>query len=258
MEPMKTNDHDATVRRSFNQQTALFTGEGAVFAGPRSTPLLSWLEPLPPDAIALEVACGAAHVAEQAAPSVRQVVGIDLTPALLRLAADRLSAAGITNVLLQEGNANRLPFLDASFDLVFCRASLHHFPDPRQPVAEMARVCRPGGRVVVSDMVAPDARLRGAFDELHRKLDPSHASAMLREELAALVRSTVGPADEQVSSSANLPIEAILTDAADRDSVLADLRAELDGGPATGFNPVLEDDRIQVSFTSVVMQAIRP
>lgn len=253
---MNTNDHDATVRRSFNRQTALFTGEGAVFARPGQA-TLPWLEPLRPDMIVLDVACGAAHVTEQAAPSVRQVVGIDLTPALLRLAADRLRAAGITNVLLQEGNASRLPFLDASFDLVLCRASLHHFPDPRQPVAEMARVCRPGGRVVVSDMVAPDARIRGAFDELHRKLDPSHASALLQDELAELVRSAVGPAREEVSSPAHLPIEAILTNAADRDSVLADLRAEIADGRATGFNPVVEDGRIHVSFTNVVIQATR-
>jgi SAM-dependent methyltransferase len=60
--------------------------------------------------------------------AVRQVVGIDLTPALLRLVADRLHGASITNVFLQEDNVNQFPFLDASFDLVVCRSSLHHFP----------------------------------------------------------------------------------------------------------------------------------
>nr|MDT0665994.1 methyltransferase domain-containing protein [Micromonospora sp. DSM 115978] len=190
-------------------------------------------------------------------PAVRQVVGLDLTPALLRLAADRLRAAGVTNVHLQEGNAGLLPFLDGSFDLVVCRAALHHFPDPRHVVAEMARVCRPKCRVVVSDMVAPNVQVRASFDELHRKLDPSHAGALLQAELTELLNSAVGPATSvSASNSGTLPIERIMTDAADRDAVFARLRAELAGGPATGFGPVVENGEIHVSFTSAVAQAV--
>jgi ubiquinone/menaquinone biosynthesis C-methylase UbiE len=134
----------------------------------------SWVEPLDEHMIVLDVACGAAHVAEELAPHVRQVVGLDLTPDLLRLGADRLREAGVGNVLLQEGNAADLPFLDQSFDLVLCRSALHHFRHPSDMVREMARVCRRGGRVVVSDMVAPNAEVKEAFDDVHRHLDPSH------------------------------------------------------------------------------------
>jgi ubiquinone/menaquinone biosynthesis C-methylase UbiE len=254
---MNAGDHDATVRRSFNQQTSLFTGDDAVFAR-RGPATLSWLAPLHPNMIVLDVACGAGHVAELAAPYVRQVAAVDVTPALLRLAADRLRAAGITNVLLQEGNASRLPFLDASFDLVVCRSALHHFPDPRQAVVEMARVVRPGGRVAVSDMVAPSPGIRGAFDALHRTLDPSHAGVLLHTELAELLRSAVGPLiRDEVSTPVTAPIDSMLTDAADRDAVLADLRDELAGGPATGFSPVIENGQIHVSFTAGVVQAVR-
>ncbi|MBL7519659.1 class I SAM-dependent methyltransferase, partial [Frankia sp. CNm7] len=187
------DDHDATVQRSFTQQTGLFAGENAVFAAPRATPPPAWVGPLRPDTIVLDVACGAGHLAEQIAPHVRQVVGIDLTGALLGMAADRLAAAGITNVLLQEGDAAALPFLDGSFDVVVSRAALHHFPRPGGPVAEMVRVCRPGGAVAISDMVAPSADLRGPFDALHRKLDPSHAAVLLRPELVELLRAQLGP-----------------------------------------------------------------
>lgn len=255
---MNAGDHDATVRRSFNQQTKLFEGDDAVFAR-RGPATLSWLAPLHPEMIVLDVACGAGHVAELAAPYVRQVVAVDVTPALLRLAADRFRAAGITNVLLQEGNASRLPFLDASFDLVVCRSALHHFPDPRQPVAEMARVVRPGGRVAVSDMVAPDPEIRGAFDALHRKLDPSHAGVLLHAELAEVIRSAVGPLTrDELLDPVTAPIDALLTGAADRDAVIAELRAELAGGPATGFGPVTENGQIHVSFTAGIVQAARP
>src|SRR5205814_8861444 len=129
-------------------------GDGALLER-RASSAVARLEPLDSDMIVRDVACGAAHAAAQVAPHVRQVVGLDLTRAILDLGDDRLRDAGITNVLLQEGSAAELPFLDASFDLVACRAALHHVPDPRVVVAEMARVCRPGGRVVAVDMVAP-------------------------------------------------------------------------------------------------------
>src|SRR5712692_389767 len=104
---MSTSDHDAVVRRSFERQVGLFRGEDSPFARrPAST--LAWLEPLERDWIVLDVACGAGHAAEDVAPCVRQVVALDLTPALLRIAADRLHGAGISNVLLQEGNAAEL------------------------------------------------------------------------------------------------------------------------------------------------------
>jgi ubiquinone/menaquinone biosynthesis C-methylase UbiE len=254
---MVESDHDAVVRQSFEKQAALFTGEHSPFAH-RPASALAWLEPLDPDMIVLDVACGAAHAAEQAAPRVRQVVGVDLTPALLEVGADRLRVAGITNVLLQEGNAAELPFLDASFDLVMCRGSLHHFADPSGAVAEMARVCRPGGRVVVADMVAPNAAVRDAFDGLHRSLDPSHAGVLLEAEMAGLLEAEVGPLSYgETSDPFRIPVDRILSDAADRDAVTRALEAELAGGPATGFEPVLEDGQTLVSFTNTVVHATR-
>jgi len=254
---MSASEHDAVVRSSFEKQTALFAGDDALFAR-RSSSALAWLEPLDAEMIVLDVACGAAHAAEQAAPHVRQVVGLDLTRPLLDLGADRLRDAGITNVLLQEGSAAELPFLDASFDLVACRAALHHVPDPGGVVAEMARVCRPGGRVVAADMVAPSAEVREAFDALHRRIDPSHAGVLLEGELAELLHSKVGPLTYgETSDPFALPVDHILTDAADRDAVTSALQAELAGGPATGFDPVLDDGQTLVSFTSTVVHATR-
>src|SRR5205823_520870 len=136
-------------------QVALFSGPDSPFA--RRADQLGWIGPLTLDMIVLDVACGAAHASEPLAAEVRQVVGIDITPALLMLGAQRLRAAGIRNVLLQEANAEALPFLDESFDVVFCRSSLHHFADPERAVTEMVRVCRTGGRIVLVDLIAPAA-----------------------------------------------------------------------------------------------------
>jgi len=254
-----TTDHDDTVRRSFERQTGLFTGADAVFAR-RSIAAPEWVAPLDPDSIVLDVACGAGHVAEELASSVRQVVGVDMTPALLHLGADRLAGNGIANVLLQEGDAAALPFVDGSFDVVVCRSACHHFADPAVPIAEMARVCRPGGRVVVSDMVAPAGDDREPFDALHRLVDPSHVRCLLDRELAELLEAAVGPVTRRGGpGSFTVPIERILTEVADRAAVLDALRAEIDGGPTTGFSPAAgPDGEVVVTFASAVVEATRP
>ena len=135
---------------------------------------------------------------------------------------------------------------------------MHHFLHPEQPIAEMARVCRREGRVVVSDMVATSAEARERFDQVHRDLDPSHARTLLEAELADLLRSSVGPiAYGETSDPFAIPVEHILTDAADRGAVMSALRSELAGGPPTGFDPIVHGDEIHVSFTSTVVQATR-
>jgi ubiquinone/menaquinone biosynthesis C-methylase UbiE len=208
--------------------------------------------------IVLEVACGAAHAAEIAAPHVRQVIGLDITPTLLDLGAQRLDAAGITNVLLQEGNATALPFVDGSFDLVVCRNSLHHFSDVEQALAEMSRVCRPGGRVVASDMVCPRPPLRDALDEVHTYLDPSHVRVLLEAEMADMMGQLVGPLSyAETAEPVAFSIHSIFTEMANQPAVMAALHEELDGGRGTGLDPRRDGDHIMVSFTNTVIHATK-
>src|SRR3954451_6242779 len=157
------SDHDDVVRASFSRQVGLFSGPDSPFLR-RPAGTVDQLEPLDEDLLVLDVCCGAAHAAEVVAPRVRQVVGVDLTVSLLELGAARLASAGVGNVLLQEGNAQALPFVTASFDLVYCFASLHHVGDPSETMAEMARVVAPGGRVVVQDLIVPLPDARELFD----------------------------------------------------------------------------------------------
>jgi SAM-dependent methyltransferase len=249
------SQHEQITRDSFERQRGLFEGEDAPFAR-RANAVTAWLEPLDPGAtIVLDVACGAAHVSEQVAPFVRQVVGIDVTPALLESGSARIAAAGIGNVLLQRANVALLPFVDASFDLVVCRTAVHHFPDREQALAEMRRVCRPDGRVVIADMVAPSAEVRERFDAVHRVIDPSHVSCLLGDELVALVASRIGPVSRaDAPEPLQLPADLILTDAGDPDAARAALLEEIDGGPPTGLEPSVGDDgtlSITVHFTTV-------
>ena len=254
---MPNRAHEAVVRRSFENQVSLFSGPDSPFAK-RPESSLAWIEPLTPEMLVLDVACGAAHASEPIAPLVRQIVGVDVTPALLALGAARLRDADVRNVLLQEANAEALPFVDESFDLVFCRSSLHHFDDPRQAVAEMVRVCAPEGRVVLFDLVAPDADRRERFDHVHRLLDPSHVRTFLEAELVELMPGGVDTLSYGETFTIRLPIELVCTDQSDRDEIVRLLQAELRGdAPPTGFEPVEEDGAIVVSFTTCVVHAER-
>jgi ubiquinone/menaquinone biosynthesis C-methylase UbiE len=253
---VSSTSHDDVVRDSFTRQVSLFSGRESPFAQ-RPTTALSWIEPLHADMVVLDVACGAAHASEPIAPHVRQVVGLDLTPALLQLGAARLRANGVSNVLLQEGNAHALPFVDDSFDITCCRSSLHHFDEPARAIAEMIRVTKPGGRVVLVDLIAPDGdATRARFDNVHRLLDPSHVRTYTEAELVAMLPGGRDSIVYASGSGGRLPIDIAITEQSARDDVLAALRAEIAGdGPSTGFEPADEDGKLVVTFATCIMHA---
>lgn len=86
-------------------------------------------------------------------PEKVRLTGIDLSTAMLAIARHQ---AGLLDhpVELREADAHALPFPDASFDTVVCTFSLCAIPDDRRAVAEMKRVLRPGGRLLLADHVA--------------------------------------------------------------------------------------------------------
>ena len=100
----------------------------------------------------LDVGCGTGVFAarlREAVPLAR-VWGIDLVPGMLRKGADRWKrhAEGVQPV---QGDSERLPFADGSFDVITCANSFHHYPHQEHAVREMRRVLRPGGRLMIVD-----------------------------------------------------------------------------------------------------------
>ncbi|GAA3827053.1 class I SAM-dependent methyltransferase [Streptomyces chiangmaiensis] len=89
-------------------------------------------------------------------PADVQLTGIEWSPAMLEIARRRAEQLGRT-AELREADAQDLPFPDASFDTVVCTLSLCAIPDDRQAVAEMTRVLRPGGRLLLLDHVISSA-----------------------------------------------------------------------------------------------------
>jgi len=134
----------------------------------------------------LDVACGPGALTLAFAQVARHVTGIDLTLAMIERAKALQNSHGLTNLTWRTGHVLPLPFPDASFSLVFTRYSFHHFPDPKVVLAEMIRVCSPGGRVVLVDVFTTDRAQAEAFNRMERLRDPSHVRALSLEELTGL------------------------------------------------------------------------
>jgi ubiquinone/menaquinone biosynthesis C-methylase UbiE len=134
----------------------------------------------------LDVACGPGLVACPLAQVARHVTGIDLTPAMIEQARAKQRAGGLTNLTWLVGDAVPLPFGDAAFSVVVTRYSFHHFLDPRAVLAEMVRVCSPGGRVAVIDVFTRDLEQAEAYNRVEKLRDPSHVRALPLGELTGL------------------------------------------------------------------------
>jgi ubiquinone/menaquinone biosynthesis C-methylase UbiE len=154
---------------------------------------------------ALDVATGAGHTALALAPHVASVVAYDLTEQMLAETRRNAAAQGITNVATRQGAAEELPFAYASFDIVTVRHAPHHFADIRRAVREMARVAKPGARVVIVDSMSPeDASLDVQWNHIERLRDPSHVRnyrpsewrAMLEEARLEITQQETGSASE--------------------------------------------------------------
>jgi SAM-dependent methyltransferase len=120
---------------------------------------------------ALDVGCGTGALAFALAPHVAQVVGVDSRADYLEAARERAPA----NVGFVEADATELPFGYGSFDVAGCLRLLHHVHWPGLVVAELARVTRPGGRILVVDQLGSVDPLRSLeLDRFERKRDPTH------------------------------------------------------------------------------------
>jgi ubiquinone/menaquinone biosynthesis C-methylase UbiE len=259
----KPSRHNRQLRGQFSQQAESYSRlTGSLAGADRQAPFRALIGAAPEDLV-LDVCCGPGTIALGLSAHVAHVTGLDLTPAMLaqaRLAQARQSCRNIDWV---EGDACHLPFEPGAFSLVTCGAAFHHMRDPRQALREMARVCRPGGRIVVRD-VTPDAEKSAAYDRMEILRDPSHIHALTPAELAALGETLhLGTPQLHASVTADLPLDAILATSFPTSCSIADIRAlfladALAGKNDLGFSARLIDGDIRVSYPQTTAIWIKP
>jgi phosphatidylethanolamine/phosphatidyl-N-methylethanolamine N-methyltransferase len=121
---------------------------------------------IPPGARVLELGVGTG-LSLNAYPQHCHVTGIDLAPDMLERAQDKVNRNGWRHITLEQGDALDLKFADSSFDYVMAFHVVSVVPDPRRMMAEVVRVCRPGGVVtIINHFRSPIRSLARAVDTL--------------------------------------------------------------------------------------------
>jgi len=184
MSSKREQQHQAAILAQFSRQAIPFTEVPGHYD---ALQILLELSGVGGDDEVLDVACGPGLVACAFARQARQVTGLDITPAMIKQARKRQREQQLTNLDWTVGAADPLPYDDHRFSLVVTRYSFHHLLSPQRALAEMIRVCRPGGRVLVADVAVP-AEKSAAYDRLEKLRDPSHTHALTVGEFVELFK----------------------------------------------------------------------
>lgn len=162
----------------------------------RLTRLLPWKQEM----TVLDVGTGTGYLAGMMAPLVGNVIGVDCAPAMLTRAAEKTAQAGYRHVSFVEGMAENLPLATESVDVAMCHMLLHHVVSPRTVLAELRRVVRPGGYMLLIDAHKHKQHWTPeAFGDLHYGTELKN----VRKHLSALGVHTLLVEDAGISHSGN-------------------------------------------------------
>lgn len=182
-----TRAHDDLVQTQFGPGAAAYV-TSAVHADGADLRQIAAIAADAAPANALDLGCGGGHVAYALAPHAGRVTACDLSPDMLAAVAAEAAARGIDTITTARAAAEALPFAEATFDLLACRFSAHHWQDVAAGLAEARRVLRAGAPALFADVVAPpragaDTHLQAV--ELLR--DPSHVRDYSEAEWQAML-----------------------------------------------------------------------
>jgi ubiquinone/menaquinone biosynthesis C-methylase UbiE len=174
------------VREQFTRTAQVF-GDYAVASRTEEAERLAHLVRAGANDRAVDLACGPGTLALRLARHVEWICGLDLTPAILQRARRSAAAEGLTNLDFALGDAQALPFADASLDVAVTSYALHHMPDPARAIGEMSRVVKCGGRVGVLDIFVPEnLQTAGLNNRIERLRDASHTRTLAQREFEAI------------------------------------------------------------------------
>jgi ubiquinone/menaquinone biosynthesis C-methylase UbiE len=252
--------HAATIDDQFTRQAEQFAASPVHHNQAALDLLVDAAAPKPSD-VSLDVACGPGSVVATFARRVRRAVGLDATEAMLGEARKLAATQGVENVAWHQGDAYALPFADGAFDVVSCRYAFHHMQEPARALAEMIRVCRPGGRIVVCDALASDDPAKAAaLNAMERHRDPSTVEFRPLAFYKGVFREAGLPEPEMRFYGVPAERERLLAMAYPASDDRAGLRAMIDAavvGDRMGVNARRDGDTVRFEYPAVVLVAVK-
>lgn len=182
--------HTEAVHEQFDPQAQAYLTSAVHAAGPdlREARVRAqlWLDP---EAQVLDVGSGAGHLSFALAPAAARVMALDPSRGMLATVREAAAQRGLGGIRTCEGSAAALPFAPASFDLVGTRYSAHHWLDVPRALAEMRRVVKPSGFILVIDFLGDDDPLADThLQTLELLRDTSHVRDRSIGEWRALLQ----------------------------------------------------------------------
>ena len=197
---MTTQSHHDHIEKQFSSQASEYL-TSTVHASGRDLQRLAVRLADYPDASVLDMGCGAGHASFVAAQNVSTVVAYDLSAHMLDVVAQAAEARQLKNITTRQGYVESLPFADNAFDIVISRYSAHHWHDVGAALREVNRILKPGGRLIVMDVMSPGHPVRDIWLQTVEALrDTSHVRNYASGEWLTLI------------SEANLIVDNLITD----------------------------------------------
>jgi SAM-dependent methyltransferase len=255
----KTGEHQAKIVAQFSRQALPFSQQPA-HSQEAFINLLLEMSGVGNQDTVLDVACVPGLVATTFAGKAKQVTGIDLTPAMIERARQIQQEKGLTNLSWQIGTVLPLPYPDASFSLVITRYSFHHFLEPQAVFTEMLRVCMPGGRVLVADVIMLPAK-RDFLDQEEKLRDPSHTRTLTPDEFCrmaeALHLKEIKTKFYRTERNLNAHLKASFPNRGDDEKIRQIFREDI-GKDELGLGAHWQGDEIYFAYPIMVLAGQKP
>jgi ubiquinone/menaquinone biosynthesis C-methylase UbiE len=134
---------------------------------------------IPKTGTAADLGCGTGDFLEKLARRAHKVIGVDASPEMIRAARERFAEHNGA-VEVRMGEFEHLPLADGEVDAAICNMVLHHLPDPRRGLAEVARALKPGGRFILADFQShEDETLRTRYGDRRLGFNPKTVETWL-------------------------------------------------------------------------------
>jgi ubiquinone/menaquinone biosynthesis C-methylase UbiE len=179
---MDSKTHNDNIITQFSKQASAYT---SIVSHRDALEELIAITSASKDDNVLDIACGSGIVSCEFAKHVNHVTGIDITKEMINEAKKLQAKFQLENMNWEIGEVTSLPYPDNHFSIVVSRFGFHHFLNPQLVFAEMIRVCKPNGIVMVVDVALSDEKT-DAYNKMEKNRDSSHVKALSLREFEML------------------------------------------------------------------------